>query len=129
MSHKLSSKRPKRTLMGGEGNEQTRLIAALMGALVEETIKELGSRQVGPGASASVAQLRKEFSDAIAALTAHVRQMDRLISGGEWDTPAQQGQRRAALLVSVLRVWLDGEDPELAPALSLLERGIVWFPP
>ena len=129
MSHKLSPKQPERTLMGGESNEQTRVIAALMGALVEETIKELGSGQVGPGAGASPAQLRKEFSDAIAALTAHVRLMDRLINGGERDTRAQRGQCRAALLVSVLRAWLDDEDPELAPALSLLERGIVWFPP
>jgi hypothetical protein len=129
MSHKLLPKLPKRTLMGGERNEQTRLIAALMGALVEETIKELDSRQVGPGGGASVAQLGKEFSDAIAVLTVHVGQMDRIISGGERYTPAQRGQRPAAVLVSVLRAWLDGEDPELAPALSLLERGIARFPP
>jgi hypothetical protein len=129
MSHKLSPKRPKRALMVCERNEQTRVVAALMGALVEEAIKELGSGHVGPAAGASPAQLRKEFIDAIAVLTAHVRQMDRLISGGECDTPAQRGRRRTALLVSVLRAWLDGEDSELAPAWSLLERGIAWFPP
>jgi hypothetical protein len=98
MSHELSLKQPKHTLMVSERNEQTRVIAALMGALVEETIKELGSGQVGPAAGASRAQLRKEFIDAIAVLTAYVRQMERLISGGECDTPAQRGRRRAALL-------------------------------
>jgi hypothetical protein len=42
--------------------------------------------------------------------------MDRLISGGECDTRARRGRRRAAVLVSVLRASLDGEDPELATA-------------
>jgi hypothetical protein len=125
---KLSPEPPKRTLTRGERNERTRVFAAFMGALVEQTIKELGSGQVGPGAGTSLGQLRREFTDAIAVLTAHVEHMDRLISEGEHDTRAQRGSCRAAVLVSVLCAWLDGGDPELAPVLSLLERDIAWSP-
>ena len=128
MSHKPSPEQPKRTLTRGERNEQTRVFAAFMGALVEQKIKELGSGQVGPGAGTSLSRLRREFTDAIAVLTAHVQRMDRVIGNGEYDTRAQRGQCRAAVLVSVLCAWLDGEDPELAPVLSLLERDIAWSP-
>jgi hypothetical protein len=34
----------------------------------------------------------------------------------------ERGQRRAILLTSVLRARLDGDDPNLAPALSALDR-------
>jgi hypothetical protein len=121
MSRQLSPEQQEHTLMRGERNEQTRLMAALMGALVEQTIKEFGSGGVGSGAGASLAQLRKEFGDAIAVLTAHVRQTDRLISDGECDTRAQRCQRRSAVLVSVLLAY---RAPARRFSFPLLEQSV-----
>jgi len=97
-----------------------------MGALVEQTIKRMDFGEGGLGADVSLAQLREELGTTMAVLAAEVERIDSLLLTDETVESAQCSQRAAMLLTLVLRAWLDGDDPDLAPALSVLDYTVAW---
>jgi hypothetical protein len=127
MSGKPSRRKLARTSL--EGSERARIAAAFMGLLVEQSIKKIGSGRIAAAADASPAQLREELGSTIAILAAQVEKMDRLVFAGEEVEGAERSLRLAVLLTSVLRTWLDGEDPDFARAVSALDRAAAWAAP
>jgi AcrR family transcriptional regulator len=126
MSRELSSRKPQRNSLAGETPERARIIAAFMGLLVEQSIKKIDFGHIAVGADVSVPRLREEFGSTIAVLAAHVEQLDRPVLADENVEMAERTHGLAMLLTSVLRNWLDGEDPDLARTMSALDRAGAW---
>jgi hypothetical protein len=109
--------------------ERARIVAAFMGLLVEQSIKKIDFGQIATAADVSPAQMRDELSSTIAVLAAHVEQMDRRVLAGESAEIVECAHGLAMLLCSVLRTWLDGEEPELTRTISALKRAGAWEAP
>jgi AcrR family transcriptional regulator len=129
MNRESSPRRPPGNSLDDEGPERARIIAAFMGLLVEQSIKKIDFGHIAVGADVSVPRLRQEFGSTIAVLAAHVEQLDRLVLADENVEMAERTHGLAMLLTSVLRSWLDGEDPDLARAMSALDRAGAWDVP
>jgi hypothetical protein len=110
--------------LDAEEFERARIVAAFMALFVEQSIKKINF-----GTDVSLAQLREEFCSTIAVLAARVEQIDRLVLAGESVEIAERAQGLAVLLSSVLRIWLDGADPDFASIMSALDRAGAWAPP
>jgi AcrR family transcriptional regulator len=129
VTRKSSHRKRESASIRSEKAGRARIVAAFMGLLVEQSIKKIDFDKIATGADVSLAQLRQEFGSTIAALTAHLEQIDRLVLAGENVETADRAQRLAMLLASVLRTWLDGEDPDLARTMSALDRAGAWAAP
>jgi hypothetical protein len=129
MTCKSSCRTQESNSLDGEELERSRIVAAFMGLLVEQSIKKLDFSHVAARADVSVARLREELGSTIAVLAAHVERIDRLVLAGGDVVMAEPGQGLAMLLTAVLRTWLDGEDPDLARAMSALDRAGAWAAP
>lgn len=127
MTCKPSSGRRTRPLVDHERSERSSIVALFMGALVEQTIRRMDFGQGGLKADVSLAQLREELGTTIAVLAAELERIDSLVlTDDETADSVQCSQRATMLLALVLRAWLDGGDPDLAPALSALDYTVAW---
>jgi hypothetical protein len=129
MNFKSSCRTQESNSLDSEKLERARIFAAFMGVLVEQSIKKCDLGQIAAGADVSLAQLREELGSTIAVLAAHVERIDRLALAGGDGVMAERAQGLAMLLTSVLRTWLDGEDPDLARTMSALDRAGAWAAP
>jgi hypothetical protein len=126
MTCKSSSGRRRRPSIERERSERASVVALFMGALVEQTIKRMEFGEGGLAADISLAQLREELGTTMAVLAAEMERIDCLLLTDETIESAHCSQRAAMLLAMVLRAWLDGDDPDLAPALSALDCTVAW---
>jgi hypothetical protein len=126
MTRKSSCRTQQSRSPDSEKLERARVFAALMGVLVEQSIKKFDFGQIATGADVSLAQLRKELRSTIAVLAAHVERIDRMALAGGNVKMVERAQGLAMLLTAVLRSWLDGEDPDLARTMSALDRAGTW---
>jgi hypothetical protein len=129
MNFKSSCRTQESDSLDSEKLERARIFAAFMGVLVEQSIKKCDFGQIAAGADVSLAQLREELGSTIAVMVAHVERIDRLVLAGGDGVMAERAQSLAMLLTSVLRTWLDGEDPDLARTMSALDRAGAWAAP
>jgi hypothetical protein len=129
MTFKSSCRTQESNSLDSEELERARIFAAFMGVLVEQSIKKFDFGQIAAGADVSLVQLREELGSTIAVLAAHVERIDRLVLAGEDVLMAERAEGLAMLLTSVLRTWLDGEDPDLARTMSALDRAGAWAAP
>jgi hypothetical protein len=129
MTRKSSCRTQDSNSLDGEQLERARIVAAFTGLLVEQSIKKIDFGQIATGADVSLAQLRAELGSTMAVLAAHVERIDRLVLAGGNVEMAERAQGLAMLLASVLRTWLDGEDPDLARTISALDRAGAWAAP
>jgi AcrR family transcriptional regulator len=126
MTSKSSRRKQTRNSLDSETSERARIIAAFTGLLVEQSIRKMDFGKIAAAADVSLAQLREELGSTIAVLAAHVEQIDRLVLAGENVEMAERTHGLAMLLTSVLRAWLEGEDPDLARTMSAIERAGAW---
>jgi AcrR family transcriptional regulator len=126
VASKSSRRKQERKSYDSAKSERARIVAAFVGLLVEQSIKKISTGQVAAVADVSLAQLREEFGSTIAVLAVHVEQIDRLVLSGENVEIVESVQGFAMLLTWVLRNWLDGKDPDLARAMSALDRAGAW---
>ena len=127
MTCKPSSGRRTRPLIDHDRSERASVVALIMGALVEQTIRRMDFGERGLEADVSLAQLREELGTTIAVLAAELERIDSLVlTDDETADSAQRSQRATMLLALVLRAWLDCDDPDLAPALSALDYRVAW---
>jgi hypothetical protein len=121
--------RKRRRQARGEARERTRIVAAFMGLLVEQSINKIDMGQIGATGDVSLAQLRAELRSTIAVLAAHVERIDRRAVAAENAGMAERDQSLAMLLSTVLRAWLEGGGPDLTRAASALDRASAWLAP
>jgi hypothetical protein len=116
-------------MITSEEFERARIVAAFVGLLVEQSIKKIDFGLMATAADVSPARMRDELGSTIAVLAAHVEQMDRRALAGESAEIAERAHGLAMLLCSVLRTWLDGEEPDLTRTMSALMRAGAWEAP
>jgi hypothetical protein len=129
MTRKASRRVQKRNSLDSERSERARIVAAFMGLLVEQSIKKRDCDEIAAAADVSLAQLRAEFSSTIVVLAAHLEKVDRLVLTDGNVGMAERDQGLAMLLTTVLRTWLDGEEPDFVRAMSALDRAGAWAAP
>lgn len=84
---------PTRAARGG--TERDRIIEALMALLAEQPFERIGFGDIAGRAGVSLAQLRGEFSSALAILAAHIKEIDRkVLAGGESDMAEEPARER-----------------------------------
>jgi len=129
MTRKSSSRSQRPCSLDGEASERAQIVAAFMGLLVEQSIKRIDIGQIAAAGDVSFAQLRAELDSTIAVLVTHVENIDRLTLTNENVGIGERDRGLAMLLSAVLRTWLDGEGPDLARAVSALDRASAWGAP
>jgi AcrR family transcriptional regulator len=100
------------------GTERDRIIEALMDLLAEQPFERIGFGDIAGRAGLSLAQLRGEFSSALAILAAHIKEIDRkVLAGGDSDMAEEPARER---LFDVLMRRLEALSPYKQAVRSLL---------
>jgi AcrR family transcriptional regulator len=100
------------------GTERDRIIEALMDLLAEQPFERIGFGDIAGRAGLSLAQLRGEFSSALAILAAHIKEIDRkVLAGGDSDMAEEPARER---LFDVLMRRLETLSPYKQAVRSLL---------
>lgn len=99
MARKPSRSKPRRSPPDATppvaGTPREKIIAAFMALLAEKPIETIGLAEVAERADVSLADLRGEFSSALAILAAHVKQLDRqVLAGGDPDMDEEDPRER-----------------------------------
>jgi AcrR family transcriptional regulator len=131
-------------------SERERIIDAFMTLLAEKPIERIGFAEIARAADVSLADLRTSFPSTLAILAAQIRETDRAVLAGgdaemalnslavrsqQWMLTAAdigasgprgvvRAQGLALLFGSVLRTWINDEDPGLARTMAALDRAL-----
>ncbi|MDQ2954807.1 MAG: TetR/AcrR family transcriptional regulator [Pseudomonadota bacterium] len=109
---------PATTRAARGATERDRIVEALMALLAEQPIERIGFGDIAGRAGVSLAQLRGEFSSALAILAAHIKEIDRkVLAGGEGDMAEEPARER---LFDVLMRRLEVLSPYKQAVRSLL---------
>jgi AcrR family transcriptional regulator len=102
----------------GPGNDRDRIVAAFMALLAEKPFEEIGLADVASRAGVSLVQLRDQFASTGAILSAHVKDIDRQVLGGD-DADMQEESPREKLF-DVLMRRIEALTPHKAAVRSLM---------
>src|SRR5262249_34729093 len=108
------------------GSQRERVIATFMELLAEKRLEQIGLGEIAERANISLADLRHEFSSALAIFAAHVKDIDRkVLTGVDADMAEEPARER---LFDVLMRRLELLAPHRA-ALKSLMRSVACNPP
>jgi AcrR family transcriptional regulator len=121
-SARSSAQRPAATA----GSDREKIIAAFLSLLAEKPIEQIGLAEIAAEAGVSLAQLRGEFSSALAIHAAHVKAIDRAVLAEDLSDMADEPPRER--LFDVLMRRLEVMAPHRQAVRSLL-RSAMRNPP
>ena len=107
-------------------SRRTKIIEALLTLLESEPFERIGLGDIAKAAGVSLADLRNEFSSAVAILAAHMKDIDRKVLAA--DTSDMDEEIPRERLFDVLMRRLDAHAPH-KPAMRSLMRSVVCNPP
>jgi AcrR family transcriptional regulator len=106
--------------------DRDKIIAAFLGLLADKRIEQIGFAEIAEAAGVELAQLRGEFSSALAILAAHIKAIDRAVLAEDLSDMAEEPPRER--LFDVLMRRLETLAPHRAAIRSLL-RSATRNPP
>jgi AcrR family transcriptional regulator len=107
------------------GSERERIVAAFMALLAEKPFGQIGLADVASRAGVSLVQLRDQFASTGAILSAHVKEIDRQVLGGD-DADMEEESPREKLF-DVLMRRVEALTPHKAAVRSLMRSA--WRDP
>jgi len=105
-----SAPKPARAAAAGAtdvpAGDRDKIIAAFLALLSEKQIEQIGFAEIAEAAGVSLAQLRGEFSSALAILAAHIKAVDRAVLGEDLSDMAEEPPRERLFDVLMRRLEL-----------------------
>jgi AcrR family transcriptional regulator len=95
---------------------RTKIIDALLGLLATEPLERIGLDDIAKAAGLSLADLRGEFSSAVAILAAHMKDIDRKVLAADTDDMTEEPPRER--LFDVLMRRLDAHSLDAVQSAS-----------
>jgi AcrR family transcriptional regulator len=121
MARKSTAKKTRRTASSSAstaGTPREKIVAAFMDLLAEKRIENIDLVEIAEAAGVTLAELRDEFDGKLSILSAHLKQIDRVVLSGGSDAMTEESPRDR--LFDVLMRRIDAMTPHRAAIDSLM---------